>query len=67
MRTFEEIVEEIFEIDEDCGDTMLEMIEQLSDEHSEKLTVKQFLEFTLLTIKDPDNAPNIEEYINSLV
>ena len=67
MRTFEEIVEEIFEIDEDCGDTMLEMIEQLSDEHSEKLTVKQFLEFVLMSIKDHDNAPNIEEYINSLV
>lgn len=67
MATIDEILEELFEADEDCDDVIMDSLNQLSDEHSEKVTVKQFLEFVLIGIKDPDNTMDIEEYINSLV
>lgn len=64
MATIEEILNEIYEDDDDV---ILDSLNLLSDEHSEKLTVKQFLEFVLLGVKDSDNTMDIEEYINSLV
>ena len=63
----EEILERIEDNNNDnCENVLIESLRLLKDEHSQQLTVKQFLEFVLSTIEDPDNETIIDEYIENL-
>jgi len=63
--TKDQLLNEINNRDVHGEDTFHHSLDLLSDEHSEKLTVKQFLEFVLM-IFDENNTMDIDTYIASL-